>query len=173
MPNYQLGGVTPQIHPEAFVHPDAVIIGDVTVGAHASVWPGAVLRGDYGRIDNGKRTSIQDGTVIHASADAPTLISADCVVGHNCHLEGVLVGRWCVIGSMSTCLPGSEVGEGSVIAAHASVPPGMRVPPTSQVMGVPGRVRPDPVRTRPAMRDGVGTYLDNAVRYRNGLHRIG
>jgi carbonic anhydrase/acetyltransferase-like protein (isoleucine patch superfamily) len=91
MPIYALGDRTPTIHPDAFVHPDAVVIGDVRIGADSSVWPGAILRGDYGTILIGERTSIQDGAVVHAVADYPTVVGDDCVVGHLAHLEGCVV----------------------------------------------------------------------------------
>ena len=85
---YALGDAEPEIHPTAFVHPDAVVIGMVTIGAESTIWPSAVLRGDYGRIDVGERTSIQDGTVVHATAECFTVIGSRCVVGHLAHLEG-------------------------------------------------------------------------------------
>ena len=92
MPIYALGSCEPDIHETAFVHPDAVVIGRVRIGPEASVWPCAVLRGDHGRIEVGARTSVQDGTVVHCTHDWPTLIGAECVVGHNAHLEGCVVG---------------------------------------------------------------------------------
>lgn len=95
---YALGDLVPDIHPEAFVHPDATVIGAVAIGAGASVWPAAVLRGDYGRIEVGALTSVQDGTVVHTTADWPTLVGERCVVGHNAHLEGCTIGDGCLIG---------------------------------------------------------------------------
>ena len=103
MPLYELDGVAPRIDADAFVHPDAVVIGDVTIGPESSVWPGAVLRGDYGTITVGAGTSIQDGTVIHAGPNFPTIIGDGCVVGHLTHLEGCtledesLAGSGCVV----------------------------------------------------------------------------
>ena len=88
MPIYQLGDLVPVIHPEAYIHPEAVLIGDVTVGSEATVWPGAVLRGDYGTIVIGARSSVQDGTVIHAGPGFPTIVGDGCVIGHLAHLEG-------------------------------------------------------------------------------------
>ena len=104
MPIYALGEYEPDIHETAFVHPDAVVIGRVRIGREASVWPCAVLRGDHGRIEVGARTSVQDGTVVHCTHDWPTLIGAECVVGHNAHLEGCVVGDRCLIGSGSITL---------------------------------------------------------------------
>ncbi|MBQ1070024.1 gamma carbonic anhydrase family protein, partial [Micromonospora sp. D75] len=104
MPLYALGDRTPRIDPSAYVHPDAVVIGSVELGPESSVWPGAVLRGDYGVIRVGARTSVQDGTVLHSVADHPTEIGADCVVGHLAHLEGCTVADRCLIGSGSIVL---------------------------------------------------------------------
>src|SRR5665213_2219299 len=88
MPIYRLGDLVPQIHPEAFVHPEAVLIGNVTIGSESTVWPGAVLRGDFGTITVGERSSVQDGTVIHAGPGFPTVVGDGCVIGHLAHLEG-------------------------------------------------------------------------------------
>ena len=85
---YALGEIQPIVHPLAYVHPDAVLIGNVTIGAESTVWPGAVLRGDAGPIVIGMRTSIQDGAVIHVTASSPTSVGSDCVIGHLAHLEG-------------------------------------------------------------------------------------
>ncbi len=89
---YALGEKSPAIDPTAFIHPDATVIGDVTLGAHSSIWPGAVLRGDFGPIRIGARTSVQDGCVIHVREADPTVIGDGCVLGHNSHLEGCSVG---------------------------------------------------------------------------------
>ena len=88
---YQLGDLVPAIDPEAYVHPDAVIIGDVAIGPESSVWPHAVLRGDYGTITVGARSSIQDGSVVHAGPGFPTVVGNGCVIGHLAHLEGCIL----------------------------------------------------------------------------------
>jgi carbonic anhydrase/acetyltransferase-like protein (isoleucine patch superfamily) len=88
VPLYALDDLEPTISPSAYVHPDAVVIGDVVIGDESSVWPTAVLRGDHGRILIGARTSIQDGTIVHTTREWPTAVGDDCVVGHNVHLEG-------------------------------------------------------------------------------------
>ncbi|HEY4611193.1 MAG TPA: gamma carbonic anhydrase family protein, partial [Ilumatobacteraceae bacterium] len=98
MPVYALGDQVPSIHPDAYVHPDAVVIGSVTIGAHSSVWPGAVLRGDDGEIIVGRRTSVQDNCVIHTTLEQPTVIGDDCVIGHIVHLEACTIEQWCLIG---------------------------------------------------------------------------
>ena len=119
MPIYALGEHAPDIDEAAFVHPDAVVIGRVRIGPEASVWPGAVLRGDHGRIEVGARTSVQDGTVIHCTHDWPTLIGAECVIGHLAHLEGCVVADRCLIGSGSVTLNRARVGTGAIVAAAA------------------------------------------------------
>src|ERR1700734_4239016 len=101
---YRLGDLVPVIDPEAYVHPDAVVIGDVSLGAETSVWPSAVLRGDYGTITVGARTSVQDGTVIHAGPGFPTIIGDGCVVGHLTHLEGCTLEDESLAGSGSVVL---------------------------------------------------------------------
>jgi carbonic anhydrase/acetyltransferase-like protein (isoleucine patch superfamily) len=173
MPVYAYDGVRPRIHPTAYIHPDAVVIGDVRIGADASVWPGAVLRGDHGWISVGARTSIQDGTIVHTTSQWPTDIGPDCVVGHNAHLEGCLVERGCLIGSMSTVLNRATVGSGSIVAAAALVRQGSRVPGNSLVVGVPGTVRPiegDEHRRR--IESAARMYVENARHYPEALRPV-
>jgi carbonic anhydrase/acetyltransferase-like protein (isoleucine patch superfamily) len=167
MPAYSYEGTLPRISRTAFVHPDAVVIGDVRIGAEASVWPGAVLRGDHGRIEVGDRTSVQDGTVVHSTDQWPTLIGSGCVVGHNAHLEGCAIEDGCLIGSMSTVLNRSVIGTGSIVAAAALVTEGLRVPPGSMVVGVPGRVRPleGSATHRERIERAAALYVDNARHY--------
>ena len=155
MPVYALGDDEPDIHDLAYVAPDAVVIGRVTIGPEASVWPGAVLRGDHGTITVGARTSVQDGTIVHCTADYPTVIGADCVVGHNAHLEGCVVEDGCLIGSGSITLNRVVVGAGSIVAAAALVPEGFVVPPRSLVAGVPATIKRsgiDASRTQESVR---------------------
>jgi hypothetical protein len=122
MPLYALGDLEPTISPSAYVHPDAVVIGDVVVGEEASVWPTAVLRGDHGRIVIGARTSIQDGTIVHTTEQWPTVVGEDCVVGHNVHLEGCVVEDRCLVGSGSVVLNRARIERGSVVGAWRSSP---------------------------------------------------
>lgn len=171
MPVYALGDREPSIDPTAFVHPDAVVIGAVTLAPETSVWPGAVLRGDYGSISVGARTSIQDGCVIHATAEKPTRIGADCVVGHLAHLEGCTVEDGALIGSGSLVLHDAVVRTGALVGAGALVPGRMEVPTGSMALGVPARIRPDAVAAD-AFRENVTNYVDNARRYRAELRRI-
>lgn len=165
---YALGERTPDIHPDAFVHPDAVVIGDVRIGAHSSIWPGAVLRGDYGTVIIGERTSIQDGAVVHAIADYPTVIGSDCVVGHIAHLEGCVVHDRSLIGSGSVVLHEVVVESGSTIAAGAVVRNRTHVPANSLVVGVPGEIRPD-ASSEQSIVANAALYVENAERYKRDL----
>lgn len=172
MPIYALGDVEPQIHPDAYVHPDAVVIGDVRLGEQASVWPCAVLRGDHGFIEVGAFTSVQDGTVVHTTEQWPTIIGSECVVGHNAHLEGCTVGDRCLIGSESAVLNRATVGDGSLVAAGALVREDFKVPPGSLAVGVPAKVR-ELQRPEGWIDSSVQHYLHTARRFRTELRRIG
>jgi carbonic anhydrase/acetyltransferase-like protein (isoleucine patch superfamily) len=168
---YALGDRVPEIHPEAFVHPDAVIIGAVVLGPEATVWPTAVLRGDHGAIRVGARTSIQDGTVIHCTSTLDTVIGDDCVVGHNAHLEGCVVEDGCLIGSGSVVLQRVLVRSGALVAAGAVVSPGTEVPSRAMALGVPARIKPDAVEAG-SFDHAVATYIRNNHWYRRDLRRI-
>ena len=124
----------------AYLAEDAVIIGDVVVKPGASVWYGTVLRGDMGEIYIGENTSVQDNSVAHCTEGMPTIIGANCVVGHNAILHSCIVEDRCLIGMGATLLDGCHIGTGSIIAAGAVVSPNKEIPPNSMVMGVPGRV---------------------------------
>jgi carbonic anhydrase/acetyltransferase-like protein (isoleucine patch superfamily) len=171
VPIYALGDDEPDIHPTAFVHPDAVVIGRVRIGAEASVWPCAVLRGDHGTIEVGARTSVQDGTVVHTTREWPTIIGAECVVGHNAHLEGCVVADRCLIGSGSVVLNRAQVGKGAVVAAAALVPEGFEVPPGALVAGVPAVIKKTGM-PGDLVDYSVKTYIETARAHRAGLRRL-
>ena len=168
---YALGDLVPSIDPDAFVHPDAVVIGRVQLGAGASVWPGAVLRGDYGSISVGAETSVQDGTVVHATAELATVIGSRCVVGHLAHLEGCVVEDDCLVGSGSVLLHRVLVRSGALVAAGAVVAPGTEVPALAMARGVPARVTLDAVEPG-AFADSVRRYVENGRRYAADLRRL-
>lgn len=171
MPIYALGDLTPQIDDSAYVHPDAVVIGDVRIGAEATIWPTAVLRGDYGTITVGPRTSIQDGTIIHATATKPTVIGADCVVGHNVHLEGCTIDDHVLVGSGCVALHDVHVESGAIIGAGAVCPDGLHVPGGAMALGVPAKVREGLVQ-RDYTTDAVALYVKNGKRYAAELRRL-
>ncbi len=171
MPIYALGDMVPRIDPTAYVHPDAVVIGDVTIGAESSIWPGAVLRGDEGGIVVGDRTSVQDGTVVHTTPLSPTRIGSDCVVGHMVHLEGCVIHDGSLVGSGSVVLHGAQVRSGSIVGANAVVPNGMEVPSGAMALGVPAKIRPDAVNPL-QISMGVEHYVARGKRYRDDMRRI-
>jgi len=172
VPIYALGDRVPSIHPEAFVHPDAVVIGDVTVGARSSVWPCAVLRGDYGTIVVGEETSIQDGTVVHAVPMFPTLVGTRCVVGHLAHLEGCTLEDECLAGSGSVVLHRAVIRVGATVGANAVVPNGLDVPAGALAIGVPAKIHYERSNVE-LIRISAAQYVANAARYRDELRALG
>ena len=171
MPVYALGDRVPEIDPSAFVHPDAVVIGKVHIGSQASIWPGAVLRGDYGEIFVGDRTSVQDGTVVHAVAHAPTRIGSDCVIGHIAHLEGCTIENRALVGSGAVVLHHAVVRSGALVGAGAVVSGGTEVPSGAMALGVPAKIKTDAV-AEGAHDHAVEMYVHNGRRYREQLRRL-
>lgn len=167
---YALGDREPRIDPSAFVHPDAVVIGHVEIGPESTLWPGAVLRGDYGDIYVGARTSVQDGAVVHATADLATRIGSECVIGHLAHLEGCTVEDRALIGSGAVVLHRAVVRGGALVGAGAVVTNGTEVPAGAMALGVPATVKPNAVRS--GFDDSVDLYVANGKRYRELLRRI-
>jgi carbonic anhydrase/acetyltransferase-like protein (isoleucine patch superfamily) len=172
VPLYALGDVEPEIHPDAYVHPDAVVIGNVTIGAEASIWPTAVLRGDDGRIEVGPRSSVQDGAVIHCTATQPTVIGSEVTVGHNVHIEGATIGDRALISSGSVVLNGAVVGAGAVVAAGAVVSPKAQIPAGRMALGVPARVREGYQVPAGYTDHPVQSYVQRGRRFRAELRRL-
>ena len=168
---YALGDRVPDIHEDAYVHPDAVVIGDVHIAAGATVWPNAVLRGDYGTIRIGQQTSIQDGTVIHATGELDTVVGARCVIGHIVHLEGCTIHDDSLVGSGSVVLHEVEVGPHALVGANAVVPNRTIVPPHAMALGIPATIRSDAVRIG-QFAHAVDLYARNGRRYRDELRRL-
>jgi carbonic anhydrase/acetyltransferase-like protein (isoleucine patch superfamily) len=131
---------TPTIHPTAFVHPAAHVIGDVTLGARVSVWPTAVLRGDSDSITIGEDSNVQDGTIVHVDPGVPCTIGARVAIGHRAIVHGATVHDDCLIGMGAILLNGVVVGSGSIVGAGAVCREGMEIPPNSLVVGIPGKV---------------------------------
>jgi carbonic anhydrase/acetyltransferase-like protein (isoleucine patch superfamily) len=135
-------GRTPQIAATAYVDDQAVVIGDVSIGDHASVWPCVVIRGDVHFIRIGARTNIQDGSVLHVMRDThPLILGDDVTVGHGVVLHGCTIESRCLIGMGSIVLNGAKIGAGSIVAAGTLVPEGTVVSPGSLFMGHPGKFR--------------------------------
>ncbi|MEU4153091.1 gamma carbonic anhydrase family protein [Streptomyces sp. NPDC026659] len=136
-----IGGKEPKIDPDAFVAPTASVIGDVTLDAGASVWYGAVVRGDAERIAVGADANVQDNVTLHADPGFPLTVGERVSIGHNAVVHGATVEDDCLIGMGATVLNGAVIGAGSLVAAQALVPQGMVVPPGSLVAGVPAKVK--------------------------------
>ncbi|WP_121714924.1 gamma carbonic anhydrase family protein [Streptomyces sp. E5N91] len=136
-----IGGKDPKVDAEVFVAPTASVVGDVTLHAGASVWYGAVLRGDVERISVGASSNVQDNCTLHADPGFPVTVGERVSIGHNAVVHGATVEDDCLIGMGATVLNGAVIGAGSLVAAQALVPQGMRVPPGSLVAGVPAKVR--------------------------------
>jgi carbonic anhydrase/acetyltransferase-like protein (isoleucine patch superfamily) len=171
MPIYALGDLEPQIHDTAFVHPDAVVIGDVRIGAGSSIWPCAVLRGDGGYIAVGERSSIQDGSVLHTTPEDPTVVGDDCLVGHIVHLEGCTLENGSFVGNGAIVLHRVIVRSGALVGANAVVNNDVEVPSGAMALGIPAKIRPDSVR--PGMiEDGVAAYVERAQFFKNNLRRL-
>jgi carbonic anhydrase/acetyltransferase-like protein (isoleucine patch superfamily) len=168
---YALGDRLPEIHPDAFVHPDATVIGSVVIGAESSVWPRAVLRGDYGQILVGARTTIQDGSVIHATEEFATSIGDDCVIGHLVHIECCTIENAALVGSGSIVLHRAIVRTNALVGAAALVPNGMEVPSGAMALGVPAKLRLDSV-TPDMILPNAANYVRNAREYKTQLRRL-
>ncbi len=157
-------GQLPRIHPSAFIDASAQVVGDVEIGEESSVWMCVVIRGDVNRIRVGRRSNVQDGTIVHVMKDThPTLIGDDVTIGHGAVVHGCTVEDRCLIGMGAILLNGVTVGSGSIIAAGTLLPEGTQVPPRSLVMGSPGKVR-RPVSD--ADLDEIQMYADRYVAYR-------
>lgn len=169
---YALGDVEPDIHPSAFIHPDAVVIGNVTIGEESSIWPSAVLRGDEGRISIGARTSVQDGSVVHVTDVLDTVVGNECVVGHLVHLEGCTIEDNCLVGNGSIVLHRAVVRSWSVVGSNAVVTNDTEVPSKGLALGIPAKIRPDAARPE-MITDAVEKYIRRCRRYRHQLRRIG
>lgn len=157
-----------KIHPSAYIHPAAIVTGNVTLGARVSVWPTAVLRGDSAAITVGDDSNVQDGTIVHVDDDLPTIIGKRVAIGHRAIVHGSIVGDDCLIAMGAILLNGVRVGPGSIVGAGAVCREGMEIPPNSLVLGVPGKVvRETTAEDRDRIRKTVESYLELQTRYRS------
>ena len=168
---WALGDAEPRIDADAWVHPAAQLIGDVVVEAGVSIWPGAVLRADLGRIEVGPGAIVEDNSMVHPRSSNPTRIERDAVVGHAVHLEGVLIEEAVLVGSGAIVLEGAEVRTGAIVAAGALVLEGMEVPAGQRAQGVPATLVPNR-GTPDQVRSGAATYRGLVRRYREEMRRL-
>lgn len=170
---YAIDGVTPVIDPTAYVHPTAVLIGDVIIGPGCYVGPLACLRGDFGRLIMEQGSNLQDTCVVHGFPGSDTVIEVDGHIGHGAVIHGARIGRNALVGMNSVIMDGAVIGEASIVAAMSFVKTGMQVPPKSLVMGMPARV----VRTLSDAEiewkyKGTLEYQQLAVRCRQNMHEV-
>jgi len=157
-------GVLPRVHPSAFIDQSAQVIGDVEIGEESSIWMCAVLRGDVHAIRVGRRTNIQDGTIVHVMTGThPTTIGDHVTIGHGAIVHGCTIESQCLVGMGAILLDGAHIGSGSVVAAGTLIVENVRVPPKSLVMGSPGKVKR--LLTRAEIED-IQAYADRYVVYR-------
>ncbi len=167
---YALDGQAPEIHPEAWVAPGAQIIGKVRLKRGASVWFGAVLRGDNEWIEIGEGSNVQENAVLHTDMGYPLVIGADCTIGHKAMLHGCVIGPGALIGMSAVVLNGARIGAGSLIGAASLVTEGKEIPEGSLVMGAPGKVvRSLDAAARERLLLSAASYRANALRFRAGL----
>lgn len=167
---YALDGVTPDIAPDAWVAPDANVIGDVELGARASVWFGATLRGDNEPIRVGAGSNVQENCVFHTDMGFPLTVGVGCTIGHKVMLHGCTIGDGALIGMGATVLNGARIGENCLIGAGALITENKEIPPGSLVMGAPGRVvRELDEAAIDALRASAVHYAEKAALFRRGL----
>jgi len=173
MPCYEIDGIRPVVDPTAFVHPTAVLIGDVIVGARCYVGPAASLRGDFGRIVLRAGSNVQDTCVMHGFPGTDTVIEEDGHVGHGAVVHGARVGRNALIGMNAVLMDNAVVGESAIVAACAFVKAGMEIPPRMLAAGVPAKiVRPLEEKEMAWKVEGTRTYQDLAVRSLNTMREV-
>lgn len=167
---YSLDGIAPQIHPSAWIAPTAVLIGRVVIEAGASVWFGAVLRGDTEEIRVGLGSNIQENAVLHTDIGYPLTIGANCTIGHKAMLHGCTIADGCLIGMGATLLNGAKIGGGSLIGACALITEGKDIPEGVLVMGSPGKVvRQLDGEAQAMLLASAAGYQANARRFAKGL----
>jgi len=159
-------GRRPEVAESAFIHPSAVLIGDIAVGERASIWANATLRGDICSIRIGDESNIQDNCCLHVDPGLPLEVGERVVVGHSVTLHACIVEDDCLIGMGSTVLSGAKIGRGTLIAAGSLVLEGAEIPPNSIVMGSPAKVRRETTEAeRERMRKNAQNYVDLSRTY--------
>ena len=173
---YELDGVAPQLPADGqyFIADSAQVIGQVRLGANASVWFGSVIRGDNEPIEIGEGSSVQDNCTLHTDPGFPLVVGANCSVGHNAILHGCTIGEGSLIGMGAIVMNGAKLGRGCVVGAGSIIPEGKEFPDRSLIVGAPGRV----IRTLTeeqvtALTRGAPRYVKNSQRFKAGLKKIG
>jgi carbonic anhydrase/acetyltransferase-like protein (isoleucine patch superfamily) len=174
MPMYEFEGRAPKVDPTAFVAPTAVLIGDVTVEAGASVWFNTVRRADYAPVVIREGANVQDGSVLHAPPGIPVDVGPGATIAHMCTVHGAHIGMEALIANHCTVLDGAVIGERSLIAAHSLVIGGTVIPPDVLVTGAPAKVKGPIAGTRAEVwvQANPQAYRDLAQRYLAGLKEI-
>jgi carbonic anhydrase/acetyltransferase-like protein (isoleucine patch superfamily) len=173
MPLYEYDGKRPAVPDSAWIAPSADLIGDVVLGAEASVWFGAVIRGDNTSITIGARTNVQEGAVMHSDAGVPLTIGADVTIGHQAMLHGCTIGDGVLVGMGATVLNGAVIGEGCLIGAGALVTEGKIFPPRSLIVGAPAKaIRTLDEATVERLRMSAAAYVEKAGAFRGKLKRM-
>ena len=170
---YELDGVAPSIADTAWVADSAQVIGNVVLGAQASIWFGAVARGDMERITIGAGSNIQDSSVLHADAGQPLTIGEHVTVGHQAVLHGCTVGDGSLIGIGAIVLNGAKIGKNCLVGAGSLVTEGKEFPDGSMIIGAPAKLARQltPLQIE-GLRQSAQHYIDNAQRFQNGLNEI-
>lgn len=170
---YELDGIRPQLAEGAWIADSAQVIGDVVLGERASVWFGAVVRGDTDRITIGRHTNIQDGAVLHADEHVPLVIGDHVTVGHQVMLHGCTIAEGSLIGIQAVILNKAKIGKGSIVGAGAVVTEGKEFPDYSLIIGAPAKVvRQLDEQTANKLIASAQHYVDNAQRFARGLKKI-
>jgi carbonic anhydrase/acetyltransferase-like protein (isoleucine patch superfamily) len=174
MPIYQLGDRIPQVHPSAFIHETAVVIGQVTVGPNVSVWPFTTLRGDNEPITLGQDSNVQEGCTLHADPGFPLMVGQRVTVGHHVMLHGCTIGDDSLIGIQAVILNGAVIGRGCLVGAASLVTEGKQIPDGSLVLGSPAKVvrQLEPTEIERS-RGAAQSYVTRSARYRTDMKRIG
>lgn len=157
----------PQIHPDAFIAPNATVLGNVRIGAESGVYFGAVLRAEKEYIHVGERTNIQDNCILHIDSTHPLVVGDDCTIGHGAILHGCVIGDNTLVGMGAIVLNGAVIGRDCIIGAGALIPSGMQVPDGSMVIGMPGKVRRDVTEEEKAANaDSARRYKEESAHYK-------
>ena len=171
---YELDGAAPRMADSAWVADSAQVIGNVELGANASIWFGAVLRGDTDVIRVGSGSNIQDGSVLHADQGKPLTVGNNVTVGHKVMLHGCTVGDGSLIGIGAVVLNGAKIGKGCIVGACALVTEGKEFPDGSMILGSPAKaVRVLTPEQQTGLLQSAAHYVENARRFRTGLHKMG